>query len=231
MHSSRQGERGRQLAKYQRHKRSSSSEFVDSEQKRKSFSAFMDLSQTPHSHKSSLHGKGSSRHGKINGRDRSPAEIDINPTNTLKTDRENINQKDDTNLINETSPNITNWFERTKKQNIDVSKPVSQMDAMDVLIDTNTNSSRRVREEKRLDRKSYKSPRRFSGRSISRERRKSGKSHETAEKTIDIQESDQPDVAKECQKGGNNCKNVIETEIRQRFFRSFVGFSGFSPFP
>jgi hypothetical protein len=45
--------------------------------------------------------------------------------------------------------------------------------------------------------------------------RKSGKSHETAEKTIDIQESDQPDVAKECQKGGNNCKNVIETEIRQ----------------
>jgi hypothetical protein len=215
MHSSRQGERGRQLAKHQRHKRSSSSEFVDSEQKRKSFSAFMDLSQTPHSHKSSLHGKGSSRHGKINGRDRSPAEIDINPTNTLKTDRENINQKDDTNLINETSPNITNWFERTKKQNIDVSKPVSQMDAMDVLIDTNTNSSRRVREEKRLDRKSYKSPRRFSGRSISRERRKSGKSHETAEKTIDIQESDQPDVAKECQKGGNNCKTVIETEIRQ----------------
>jgi hypothetical protein len=83
----------------------------------------MDLSQTPHSHKSSLHGKGSSRHGKINGRDRNPAEIDINPTNTLKTDRENINQKDDTNLINETSPNITNWFERTKKQNIDVSKP------------------------------------------------------------------------------------------------------------
>jgi hypothetical protein len=49
------------------------------------------------------------------------------------------------------------------------------MDAMGVLIDTNTNlaaenSSRRVREEKRLDRKSYKSPRRFSGRSISRKR-------------------------------------------------------------
>jgi hypothetical protein len=74
------------------------------------------------------------------------------------------------------------------------------MDAMGVLIDTNTNlaaenSSRRVREEKRLDRKNYKSPRRFSGRSISRERRKSGKSHETAEKTIDIQESDQPDAS------------------------------------
>lgn len=223
MHSSRQGERGRQLEKHQRHKRSNSREFVDSEQKRKSFSAFMDLSQTPHLYKSSLHGKSTSRNGKISGRDRSPAENDLNPTNTLKTERENNDQKDDTNVINETSPNITNWFERTKKLDIDVNKPVSQMAAMDGLIDTNTNSAaenslRIVREEKRLDRKSYKSPRRFSGRSISRERRKSGKSHESTEKTIDNQESDQPDVAKKCQKGGNNCINVIETEIKQQKF-------------
>jgi hypothetical protein len=153
--------------------------------------------------------------GKINGRDRSPAEIDINPTNTLKTDRENINQKDDTNLINETSPNITNWFERTKKQNIDVSKPVSQMDTMGVLIDTNTNlaaenSSRRVREEKRLDRKSYKSPKR---------------------------DFLLPNLC------FNNVFAIVTSlltflcHIRlitflniNGFFRSFVGFSGFSPF-
>lgn len=223
MHSSRQGERGRQLEKHQRHKRSSSREFVDSEQKRKSFSAFMDLSQTPHSYRSSLHGQNSSRPGEINRRDRSPVENDLDPANTLKAEGKNNNQKDDTTLINETSPNITNCFERTKKRDLDENKPVSQMAAMDGLIDTNTNSVaenslRRVREEKRLDRKSYKSPRRFSGRSISRERRKSGKSHETAEKSIDILESDQPDVAKECQKGGNNCKNVIETEIKQQKF-------------
>ncbi|XP_063396864.1 uncharacterized protein LOC134681254 [Mytilus trossulus] len=184
-HLPRQQERGRKLDKTHQHRRSHSKEFIDSENQRESFSAFINLRQSsPASRSSSLQRLQSPSSLNISTKDschQNKLQSTLNTSEDV-TDQKDYNYNKNDNISTMTKSNLPN----TKQTALGLNKTVSQMAKRGSINKTDNstteNTFKNIKEEKRFDRRSYKSPRRFSGRSASRERKKSGKVSENTEK-------------------------------------------------